>query len=514
MSVTSTAGWDTRTPVQDRRQPWLAAGLAIAGLGFVLYPAIRPFSDEVSLDGAAAFASPAWVVAHSIAIVSFVLLALGLYAVSLRLQGTAGGRRARGAVVLGWLGVGLTLPYYGAEVFGLHAAGRAALDRGDTELLDTLTQAIRWQAGIWFIVAGSAPARRGRCRRRDGGVARARPGGALGRRASRRRPRAVPAAVHRLAGVAGRARCADGGGLRVARHGRPADGGGRRAGAEAMTAATAWLRVALAVAVYLVAAVGASMLIKRVGADHKDMAARTGRAVALIGLVTNLLVLGLVLLMVSFVDGRPLGDLGLGVDARDVVVIAVSLVVIAALAAMYLLRLRAGGTSDVSRRRADPGSAPDLTGGLLVVLVLVAVALQEEVLFRGYVALNLLQSGWVVVAVTSTVVFAAIHLVTNRADAAQVTSWLVGGALFSLAYLVSGSLWVAIVLHLAADLTNVVAFGIVGRYTPWTIDPAPSGAWRASYRAVSSAAIALVVLVGYGVQVNPALEATLAASAR
>lgn len=154
MSVASTASSDTRTLVQDRRQPWLAAGLAIAGLGFVLYPAIRPFSDEASLDGAAAFASPAWMLAHSIAIVSFILLALGLYAVSLRLQGTHGGRLARGAVVLGWLGVGLTLPYYGAEVFGLHAAGRAAVDRSDSELLDTLTQAIRWQTGIWFIVTG------------------------------------------------------------------------------------------------------------------------------------------------------------------------------------------------------------------------------------------------------------------------------------------------------------------------------------------------------------------------
>lgn len=280
-----------------------------------------------------------------------------------------------------------------------------------------------------------------------------------------------------------------------------------------MTTVTPWLRVGIAVAGYLVAAVGASMLIKRVGANHKDMAARTGRAVALIGLVTNLLVLGLVLLMVSFLDRRPLGDLGLGVDARDLGVIAASLVVISVLAALYLLRLRASGASDVTRRRAAPGSAPDATGGLLIVLVLVAVALQEEVLFRGYVALNLLQYGWAVVAVTSTVVFAAIHLLTNHADAAQVTSWLVGGALFVVAYLVSGSLWVAIVLHLAADLTNVVAFGIVGRYTPWTIEPPPSGAWRASYRAVSSAALALVLLVGYGLQVSPVLATASTASA-
>ena len=279
-----------------------------------------------------------------------------------------------------------------------------------------------------------------------------------------------------------------------------------------MTTVIPWVRVALAVAVYLVVAVGASALIRRVGSNHRDMAARTGRAVAVIGLGANLLVLGLVLLMVRVVDGRPLGDLGLAVDARDAYVIAASLVVIVGLAAVYLIRLRAGGASDIRRRRAAPGRAPDVTGGLLLVLVLVAVALQEEVLFRGYFALNLLPHGWAVVAATSTIVFAAIHLVTNRADPAQVASWLIGGALFVLAYLVSGSLWVAIVLHLAADLTNVVAFGVAGKYSPWTIDPAPTSTWRASYRAVSSAAVVLVVLLGYGVQISPGLETAVTAT--
>ncbi len=154
MSVGSGVLVEPPSTVADRHQPWFAAGLGLAGLGFVAYPAIRPFSDEASLDGARAFASSAWVVAHSIAIIAFVLLALGLYGLALRLQGTSGGRRARGAATLGWLGVGLTLPYYGAEVFGLHAAGGVALDRADTDLLDTLTTAIRWQTGIWFIVTG------------------------------------------------------------------------------------------------------------------------------------------------------------------------------------------------------------------------------------------------------------------------------------------------------------------------------------------------------------------------
>ncbi|HZD87038.1 MAG TPA: hypothetical protein VE088_03425 [Gaiellaceae bacterium] len=36
-------------------------------------------------------------------------------------------RRPLRALVLTWLGVGLTIPYYGAEAFGLHAVGQRAL---------------------------------------------------------------------------------------------------------------------------------------------------------------------------------------------------------------------------------------------------------------------------------------------------------------------------------------------------------------------------------------------------
>ena len=161
-----------------------------------------------------------------------------------------------------------------------------------------------------------------------------------------------------------------------------------------MTAAAPWLRVALAVAVYLVAAVAASGLMKRTGTNHKEMASRTGRTTAVVGMVTNLVVLGLILALVVFVDRRPLGDLGLGIGARDVTVIVVSFALFAALAAIYLLRLRATGPSQVTRKRLPAGQSPDVAGAVLVVLVLVAVALQEEVLFRGYVAVNLMRYGY------------------------------------------------------------------------------------------------------------------------
>lgn len=130
-----------------------AVSLAVAGALFVLYPAVRPFSDEVSMQGAAAFGSTAWVVAHSFAIFGFVLLVLGLLGVYLVVQASGAQPLMLYALVLSWIGIGLTLPFYGAEVFGLHAIGQAAIRRNDPSLV-SLAADVRGQPGIWFIVVG------------------------------------------------------------------------------------------------------------------------------------------------------------------------------------------------------------------------------------------------------------------------------------------------------------------------------------------------------------------------
>src|SRR5438270_7109714 len=98
--------------VQSRTR-LLAGALAVAGVLFVLYPIIRPFSDEISFQGAAAFASTAWVVAHTLAMVAFILLMLGLLGVQRALRDTAVERTAFWALVVGLIGVGLTLPFHG-----------------------------------------------------------------------------------------------------------------------------------------------------------------------------------------------------------------------------------------------------------------------------------------------------------------------------------------------------------------------------------------------------------------
>jgi hypothetical protein len=130
-------------PAVRRGGSFTSAGLPLllAGACFALYPALRPFSDEKSLNGARAFASSRWLVAHSLGIAAFILLTAGLFAVYEQLKDTTAQPTARSGLLLSWIGVGLVLPYYGAEVFGLHAAGQQALTTGDTGTFDTLTHA-------------------------------------------------------------------------------------------------------------------------------------------------------------------------------------------------------------------------------------------------------------------------------------------------------------------------------------------------------------------------------------
>lgn len=104
-----------------------ALAIGVAGVLFLLYPAVRPWHDETTPAGAlASMGSGAWVASHLFAMIGFILVPLGLLAVARLLRDTPGGPLAPMAVVVTWIGSGLTLPYYGAEDFGLHAIAQQA----------------------------------------------------------------------------------------------------------------------------------------------------------------------------------------------------------------------------------------------------------------------------------------------------------------------------------------------------------------------------------------------------
>lgn len=122
--------------------------LIAAGAGFVLFPALRPWSDK-SLTPAGmadAFASPWWLIAHGLGVLGFVLLAGALavsavpadVAVSADPPAPKPGRRG-----LAWFAAASTallLPYYGAESLGLHGVALTA----PVESVPAIADAVRY----------------------------------------------------------------------------------------------------------------------------------------------------------------------------------------------------------------------------------------------------------------------------------------------------------------------------------------------------------------------------------
>ncbi|MET0196913.1 MAG: hypothetical protein ABW188_13990 [Rhodococcus fascians] len=128
-------------------------GLLVAtGVLFAVYPVLRPYSSDSGQAGADAFGSGLWVAAHVSAMLGFITLALAVRTMNV------------GAVaeVTTWVGVGLTLPYYGAETFALHVLGSDALSTGDLRLIDLAepirygpTQTVMFGAGLILVAIGT-----------------------------------------------------------------------------------------------------------------------------------------------------------------------------------------------------------------------------------------------------------------------------------------------------------------------------------------------------------------------
>jgi len=121
-----------------------AIALAVAGICLVLYPAVRPWTDESTVDGAIeAMSSGAWVASHLFAMIGFILTALGLLALHSAVRRARVERLSVIALVTFWIGAGLTLPYCGAEDFALNAIAKKAKEGQSLDLLD-LVDAIRF----------------------------------------------------------------------------------------------------------------------------------------------------------------------------------------------------------------------------------------------------------------------------------------------------------------------------------------------------------------------------------
>lgn len=105
-----------------------------------------------------------------------------------------------------------------------------------------------------------------------------------------------------------------------------------------------------------------------------------------------------------------------------------------------------------------------LAGALTIIGMMSAVAVAEEVLFRG-VIFRLVQQRWGtwIALAASALLFGLVHLVNPGA-----TLWgafavaVEAGLMLGAAYVATGSLWLPIGLHLGWNFTTVAIFGTIG----------------------------------------------------
>lgn len=262
-----------------------------------------------------------------------------------------------------------------------------------------------------------------------------------------------------------------------------------------------WIRIFLAVFAYIVFALLASAIVRKIGQSLKEMEGRTSPKVLFVGAITNLFVLGTTLLLLVFLDKQTISSLGILFSNKDLAFATIGAVTIFILAAAFVGLLKQSGRFQVNPNKPlkNFSEAVNFFGGVIVLLI---VALQEEVLYRGYITLNLLSFGPLVVIVVSTIIFTAIHLLTNHSNLYQIMSWLVTGAVFSYFYLIIGSIWVPVVLHFATDLTNLLVFNIGGQFSLFKISPSVTARPLAAFRIASVIVLVAVLLAFYGATIR------------
>jgi len=255
---------------------------------------------------------------------------------------------------------------------------------------------------------------------------------------------------------------------------------------------SAWLRIG-----YILAGVGAYLfwaaltlvITRRTGSDLTKVENRTSVAVLSASVLANALVLSSVLLLTAYLMKSPLTVLGFRFSGSDAALSAIGLALTVLTAVGFLYSIRGRGV-----RVAPIGMDGRMILGLGVLLI---VAAQEEILYRGYVAQAMQGTGDGPILVVTTILFVVIHFLTNRVTAAQIMSWTLSGFLLGLSFVLSRSIWVPIILHFAIDSTNVLVFRITGREGLFATEPPISERERAAYRLIYGAILAALLLLWY-----------------
>jgi membrane protease YdiL (CAAX protease family) len=260
---------------------------------------------------------------------------------------------------------------------------------------------------------------------------------------------------------------------------------------------SAYLHILIGICVYFVFAVLASLIAQKAGINLKELEGRTSMKLLGIGAAANLGALMAILLLMTWLDGKPIRSLGWDIQPRGLFFSFLAIIVTAILAWFFVAQANWRKRILVSPHQLIEGSdgALNFAFGMLVLLL---VASQEEVLYRGYVLMNLSELHPIVALLVSTVIFTLVHFLTNKVSLHQIISWFTSGLLLGAVYMISGSILLAIIVHFVIDASNVIVFNVTGKFSLFTFTPALTERDRTPFRLLYTLTMLICIAFVYG----------------
>jgi membrane protease YdiL (CAAX protease family) len=242
------------------------------------------------------------------------------------------------------------------------------------------------------------------------------------------------------------------------------------------------LSISTALVVIVVWSLLTVQLVKLLGVDIRDTSQRTNPPFLIIATVANGLLIGVIGLIFRVVNHGALSELGFGLPSRGLALAAGILLVTFAVAVgfVYVLQSRnviAIRWSPDAKQLTDPAF-------LLMLLALFVAALQEEVVFRGFLNANLAPYGFVWALLGSSVIFTGFHFLTSKVNAFQVVDWFLGGLILFVIYVATGSIWASAIVHFGRNLANALVFDIADTHTMFRLDPKVQPRYKTVYTVI------------------------------
>lgn len=199
----------------------------------------------------------------------------------------------------------------------------------------------------------------------------------------------------------------------------------------------------------------ASKILSQMGFDQKKGKVKSNPSIPLImGSIFNLLITIGVFLIYKYISGRSISSMGFSLNGSDIIFCTIIFIGNFGLAWIFIRKQE----EVLINNNRNQSNLSILSSYLILLFTLFAAAFQEEVVYRGVIVTLLIPLGWVGALVISTVLFTLVHYITSKITLYNTINWGIGGLMLFGVYYISGSIWVAAIVHTSRNLVNSFLF--------------------------------------------------------